>query len=210
MQLCDILIVDESPIARQLRHAVAVMDLVHRFPATSPFPLKLTRSRRDGGEYNYYPRPSRPRDISISTHADFPALTLVHEVGHFLDNMALNPIKRGFASEHDPLFDPLRQCWRGSRWVQTLTRLLPRYPALPVALKRLFRHQLQIYELWARTYMQWVVVRSNDLALQICMRSILNNPVKLGDLSFNFHWENEELEVIMEAVDRLFTEAGLL
>jgi hypothetical protein len=210
MQLREILIIAESPLAREVRHAVAVMDSLHRFPATSPFPLKPSRSRREGGAYNYFMHPSRPRDISISTHTDFPALSLVHEVGHFLDHLALNPIKRGFASEHDPHFDPLRQSWRESKWVQSLSRLLPRYPALPAAMKRLLGHQLHVPEFWARTYTQWVVAKSNDLMLQTCMRNVLNRPVKLGGRSFNFHWENDELAVIITHVDRLFAEAGVI
>jgi len=111
------------------------MDSLHCFLPTSPFPLKLSWSRREGGAYNYFTHPSRPRDISISTHTDYPALTLVHEVGHFLDHLALNPIKRGFASEHDPRFNPLRQSWRESKWVRSLSGLLPCYPALPTAMK---------------------------------------------------------------------------
>jgi len=103
MMLRDILQIAPSPLSRELQHAVEVVDHLHRCPDTPPFPVVLTRTRREGGAYFSQMRTHRVVRITISKFTPHPALTLIHEVGHLLDNMALNPLKEGFGSEFDLL-----------------------------------------------------------------------------------------------------------
>jgi hypothetical protein len=197
-------------MTRQFRHVVDIVDQLHRFPTLLPFPLIHTKSRRENGAYNHRMRPSRPISIAVSVYADFPSLTLLHEVGHLLDHLVLNPIKQGFGSEHDPLFEPLRRYWSGSRLIRTLAALLERNSRLAPGIRTLIRYQMETPELWARTYLQWVVKKSDDLLLQACLASVRGKPAAFAGRTTHFCWEDAEMDDIIPLVDEVLSEAGLL
>ncbi len=202
MQLCEILNIDESPYARQFRHVVSVVDQLHRFPKLPAIPVLITKNRREGGGYMYRVRPPVPLSINISVHAEFPALTLLHELGHLLDHLALNPIKQGFGSEHDPLFNRLRHFWTLNNRICRLTRIVSGNKRSDPRRRSFLRYQLATAEIWARTYLQWVVAKSDDLLL----RAFFD---KLAADSPEFYWDVGEMNAIIALVDQLFSEAGL-
>jgi hypothetical protein len=202
MQLCEILKIDESPYARQFRHVMSVVDQLHAFPRLPTIPVLLTKNRREGGAYISRMRPPIPLSINISVNTDSPALTLLHEVGHLLDHLALNPIKQGFGSEHDPLFDPLRNFWAANKSIRCLTKIVTGRSAINPKRRSYLRYQLQVEEIWARTYLQWVVAKSDDLLLRVFFDKVLAHSAEL-------YWETVEMKGIMPLVDRLFSEAGL-
>ncbi len=81
----------------------------------------------------------------------------------------------------------------------------------PLASDRtLIRYQLGIPELWARTYVQWVVAKSDDLLLEACLRNVLREPDTVAGRTVRFYWEAEEWNGMIPLVDGLFSEAGLL
>jgi hypothetical protein len=208
MKLADILQIEESAFAKQFRHVVNVIDGLHRFPALPSFPIVLTRARREFGSYRHRVRPPRPIKIEVSKLANSPALTLVHEAGHFIDHLVLNPIKQGFGSEHDPMFDLLRAFRRGSKPVAYFARLLAqsRYSSQARAF---VRYQSAVPELWARTYVQWVVMKSEDLLLEAFFQNIIPPPDFIG-VRGSIYWENDEAKRMMELVNGVFSTAGLL
>jgi len=150
MQLCEILNIDESPYARQFRHVVSVVDQLHKFPKLPTIPVLITQSRREDGGYLYRVRPPIPLSINISVYATSPALTLLHELGHLIDHLALNPIKQGFGSEHDALFDRLRHFWTMSNRIRRLTKLVSRKNQSDSRTRSFLRYQLATAEIWAR------------------------------------------------------------
>ena len=202
MQLVEILKIDESPFARQFRHVVSLVDQLHTFPKLPTIPLLLTKTRREGGAYISRTRPPIPISINISVHTESPALTLLHEVGHLLDHLALNPIKQGFGSGHDPFFDPLRNFWAANKKIRRLTRMATRSSAMNPKRCSFLRYQLQVDEIWARTYLQWVVTKSNDQLLQVNLDQVVADSPEV-------YWDAEEINAIIPLVDQLFSEAGL-
>jgi len=202
MQLCEILDIDESSFARQFRHVVSVVDQLHKFPKLPTIPLLLTKSRREGGGYMYRVRPPIPLSINISVHADSPPITLLHEIGHLLDHLALNPVKEGFGSEHDPLFDPLRNFWAANKKIRRLTKTIAGGMKSNPKMRSLLRYQLRVDEIWARTYLQWVVAKSDDLLLRVCLDQVVANSAEI-------YWDAAEIAGIIPLVDHLFSEAGL-
>jgi hypothetical protein len=202
MQLCEILNIDESSYARQFRHVVSVVDQLHTFPKLPTIPVLLTKSRREGGGCMYRVRPPIPLSISISVHAESPALTLLHELGHLLDHLALNPIKQGFGSEHDPFFDRLRDFWMMNNRIRRLTKIVSRKKPSNPRMRSFLRYQLTTAEIWARTYLQWVVSKSDDLLLRVFFDKVAAN-------SPEFYWDPGEMDAIILLVDQLFSEAGL-
>ena len=210
MTLRQILRIETSPFSRELWHAVDVADGLHRCPNMPPIPVVLNSSRTEEGAYHSLSRPSRPVKIEISRFAAYPALTLLHEIGHLLDHMALNPIKRGFGSEHDPLFEPLWKLWDKSGLMRTLRAMLAQMPTTLPKSRRFIRHQMLPSELWAQTYMQWVVSRSRDLLLESQFRAARSETVTVGRHICDFCWEDVEFQVIIKEVDRVFFKVGRL
>jgi hypothetical protein len=202
MQLCEILKIGESPFARQLRHVVSIVDQLHRFPRLPSIPLLITRTQRESGGYDYRVRPPVPLSIKISVHAESPALTLLHELGHLLDHLALNPIKQGFGSEHDPLFDELRNSWKTNDRICRLTKIVTGKKPSNAKMRTFLRYQLATAEIWARTYLQWVVAKSDDLLLRVFFD-------KVAAKSSEFYWDAAEMDAMIPLIDRLFSEAGL-
>jgi len=202
LQLREILTIEDSFYARQLRHVVSVVDLLHGFPRLPTIPLLLTKSRREGGGYIFRTRPSVPISINISVYADSPLITLLHEIGHLLDHLALNPIKQGFGSEHDTLFEPLRDFWATSRKIRRLNPDRRGKEGRNPKMRSFLRYQLEVTEIWARTYLQWVVAKSDDLLLQVCHDQVAANSPEI-------YWDVEEMNAMIPLVDQLFSEAGL-
>jgi hypothetical protein len=69
-------------------------------------------------------------------------------------------------------------------------------------MRSFLRYQLRVDEIWARTYLQWVVAKSEDLLLQVCLNQVVAN-------SAEAYWDAAEIAGIIPLVDRLFSEAGL-
>src|SRR4051794_32603801 len=101
MGLSSILQIPASAISPGLEQAAEIVDRIHRCPPLPRVPVIINRSRTEEGAYYRSTRPERPLKIAISIFAVHPELTLLHEIGHLLDHMALSPLKRGFASEFD-------------------------------------------------------------------------------------------------------------
>jgi hypothetical protein len=210
MNLREILQIGSSPLSRELQHATDVIDRLHRCPDLPAIPIVLTRTLREGGAYFSRARPHQAVKISISLHTTHPALTLVHEIGHFLDHLVLNPLKEGFGSEHDPDFEEMRATWQRSRLVRQLEGLLTHASSLAPATRRVLRYQLLPAELWARTYVQWAVTRSNDLLLASQLRAERQRPMIIRRFSTDFFWDGADVDCIMNVVDDLFHKRGLL
>jgi hypothetical protein len=152
---------------------IGVIDSVHTFPRTPPFPFVFSNIRKDQGVYHYRTKPAHAEKIELSRHADYLQLTLIHEVGHFLDHFALNPIKRKFGTDHDPLFEPLLTLWAESPDVIAAQKLLNRFGHSETKSNRTaLQYQLTPRELWARSYTQWVVTRAGHTQLLQQLRKI--------------------------------------
>jgi hypothetical protein len=161
MALRDILVLPKHPLSDQLALAIATADVLHRVPPVEPFPVVIRHTRAEQGSYHCQQRPLRPIEIRVSSKAVYPALTLLHEIGHFLDNVALNPIRAGFGSDYDDRFAKLLVTWTKSDLVQQLGKLLDRHGHRETNVaRRNMKDQLTPRELFARSYMQWVVTHS--------------------------------------------------
>jgi hypothetical protein len=209
-KISEILHVPDSLLKSAFEKIFAVIDNMHRFPTMATFPIKVTKRRSEEGAYRYRIRPAKPMLIEISFFAEHPELTLTHEIGHLLDHMALNPIKRGFGSDHDPFFEPLLHSWAGSKNVQALRRAQNNGKYESSLARRNMAYQLTPRELWARTYVQWLAVRSRDglLSSQLAARRTAGSFFAGQRLSFQ--WEEDDFLSIIFDVDELMKKAGLL
>jgi len=209
--LRDILKFGESPLFNELTHTVDVLDRVHRWPRVSSCPVVIGGSRKEDGCYNALSHPPRPGKLEISRFSLYPSITLVHEVGHLLDHMVLNPIKRGFGSEHDPMFDQLHLAWEASRVVRKLTAHHTRKrPAVAPPVRRFLAYLLRPRELWARTYVQWVANRSKDILIISQFRSATVASSVSRKFGIEDYWDDDDFCRIIPIVDDIFYKRGLL
>jgi hypothetical protein len=149
----------------------------------------------------------KPVEILVNEAATDPGLTVLHEVGHYLDQHAID--LRGYASIHPDLTDWL-DVTRASDGVADLAGLWlspPDHgdPALaPVvadAVRRHVEYLLGPRELFARSYCQYIAVRSQDAQL-------LSELQIAQQLVYREQWDENDFEPIGAALDDLFDRIG--
>ena len=65
------------------------IDSIHDDGKLPVIPVKSSRATRFYGAYVHYPHSGRALDIRISKNGNHKALTLAHEIGHFIDHQAI-------------------------------------------------------------------------------------------------------------------------
>jgi hypothetical protein len=166
------LVVPESAAFDPVRRALAAIDAVHGDGDLPFLPVVRTRATTEVGVYEWSDRSGEPLRLRISTHSEHPELTVVHEIGHFLDHQALG--RPGtFASESDALHSVIATIDSTDAFAQ-LRALRTRRRAVitergrreiePIRQQRV-EYLLQPHELFARAYAQFITVRSQDPVL---------------------------------------------
>jgi len=137
--------------------------------------------------------------------------TFIHEVGHFLDHSGIGE-PGVFASADLPAMGGWRDAVRNSGAVKDLedtlrrptkrvTRPDGRDVDLPVDAKYV-AYLLNSSEVWARSYSQYIAVRTGDPALMRVLREAQASDV------YPTTWTDEEFEPIGKAIDELFRALG--
>jgi len=206
MRLREILTIEDTDLIESLRPAIEAVESVHKFPKLPICPVIQTRRRTEQGAYYFRGRPNTPIRIEISKFAQYPNLTLIHEIGHLLDTLVLNPLKADYGSEYDFTFDQLITEW--NRTLSPMRRLLRsvRLPADRTLLHSLMRPR----ELWARSYTQWLVRRSGNSQLAEQLDAAREAGTYIANRKVLLQWEDPEFKSIMTLVDELMNGANLL
>lgn len=195
------LVLPLDPEGRPLREAVAQIDRVHGNGDIPPIAVK--RGLLQGPEGYYDPRP--PYGIAVGSQSVHPNLTMVHETGHLLDHLCFGaPGTMASADSLDPLLQPWRDAVVASQAVRDLTALQARYAG--TSYERPVAYLLTYPELWARSYAQFVTVRSGDpgLAAQLDARRTL----RPGTTYLPRQWDDADFVPIAAAIDDLFEGLG--
>ena len=170
--------------------AISAIDHVHHLPADAPaIPILADDQLLTDGHY-------RPERIALHPGRPLPRLATLHETGHYLDDLVLPPdttLASGGAATA-----PWRDTVVQSQAIQNL-RALAEDPSIGGASAHI-RYLLRFSETFARSYSQWVAVRSDD-------DSLLD---ELGraqlQLSYSEHWDSDDFQPIGAALDDLFAE----
>ena len=134
-------------------------------------------------------------------------LVIVHEIGHWIDWKGLPGSRFGYhsaaASEVGPLLAEWRQAVDHSQAIENIM-FKPLYQQNPGYQNYLLKPR----ELWARSYSQYIALRSGNEKLLAQVQAIRDgkNNLMLPDA----HWTDEDFSPIAEAIDKLFTELGWL
>ena len=183
-----------SPLYPELARALAAADSLHVLDTDlEPVPVRATSTTSQSGCYRL--RHGDPVDLRVSRRHGRVALSLLHELGHFVDHQLGHGLGPAWASgQHDAFAD----------WRAAAAELPSRLPAGVSRSRR--RYFESAKEVWARSYAQTVLTCSDDPWLQGHLAGLL-------DMDDVFVWPGAEFEPVaaetMRTLDRLGLARGL-
>lgn len=201
------LIVPAGAAFDPVRRALAAIDAVHGDGNLPQLPVVRTRAASEAGSYDWSDRTGEPLRLHFSGLGEHPELTVVHEIGHFLDHRALGR-PGNFASETGDISalmqtiglsaasDALRAL-RGRRrdlvWERGRRRVV-------VVKQSLVEYYLSPREQFARAYAQFIAVSSQATELLVQLEA-----VQQSRLSAMYHvqWNDGDFRPIRQQFDRL-------
>lgn len=180
----------------QINHALASVDKVHDDGELPPISLYGSTGDRSALGVYRFTRDGRAAQIGIANLPDkkgWPAMTTVHEVGHFLDHQVLG--ERGkFASHRAPALEGFRRAVAESAAVRSIE-------SLPYYQQGYF---LEGHELWARAYAQYIATRSGSPLLKAQLDTIRTSAQPWRQ------WSDEDFAPIATAIDDVLRAKGWL
>jgi len=157
-----------------------------------------------------------PVEVAVNIAGSRQAWSLVHEFGRFIDHQTLG--ERGaFASHRHGDLDEWRVAVDASRAVRILQGILIEGGLTIVedGLERripvdagFFEIQLSYPEMWARSYAQFIALRSGDPTLTAQLLGLLRLSSEGGDAPYTLQWESADFAPILETIDQLFKRKG--
>jgi hypothetical protein len=179
---------------------IEAIDSVHGDGALEVTPISV-KSMKGLGEFSW--KGGKSVRISIHKAGDHQELTLVHEVGHFLDFFGVPGGRPGSRAERDRTKDPRFAEWLGaikeSGAHKALTEKLKE--RLEKSKLDFTKYLLSPEELWARSYAQYIALRSSSPVLKTQLD-------KLRQRAELVQWADDEFTSIAEAMDDLFLKLG--
>lgn len=176
---------------KHIPEAAAVIDDLHGDGQLLPLSLSGKTDSRYAGFLETWPTGGV---LNVNPSGHWPRLTATHELGHALDFYAFGTPALS-AAEASAEFASWRQIVGKSDAIAILEKL-----PLP---KKNRDYLLSHREIWARSYAQWVAVRSGD-------------PVLIADLERRLamttgqQWAQKDFEPVAEAIDQIFERRGWL
>jgi hypothetical protein len=190
-----------------VRRALEAIDVVHGDGVLPLLPVIRTRGRVQVGAYEWNSHTGESLRLSFSVTNDHPELSVVHEVGHFLDHQALGH-PGGFASgagdlvsvmraiDHSAASEALRAL-RGRRrsliWERGRRRAVQVKPSL-------VEYLLSSREQFARAYAQFIAMSSQSPELLVQLRVVRQS--RLGAV-YHAQWDDDDFRPIQQQLNRL-------
>jgi hypothetical protein len=143
-----------------------------------------------------------PDRIVLPGRGGRPRLSMVHEAGHVIDLLA-----HGVQGESSAMYAIEWDRWRSAVLATDHYRELRAFRAIEDdAVHRDVNYSLQLDELWACSYAQYIAVRSGSAALKQELTAFFFQSV--GDVEFPRQWDDDDFVPVMEAIDALFETLG--
>ncbi len=207
-----------------IRESIRSIDHVH---GVSGFPeIRVVQEKCKGAVSSSF-RPPQPsamgsedlyqiRLLLFEPEQSLPRMTatLLHEIGHAIDYISADERGQGLSSESRVEWDEWRKVVDSSEHVRDLRRLAADPPSklgvYPPEPDQFFRdvasRNLQITELWARSYAQYIAVQNHRADLILELRTISDVPDE--DCPITRQWSDDDFSPICTAIDRLFEMLG--
>ena len=185
-----------------LRLALEAIDQVHGDGTLTEIYIDIDPMLDEESMYHWIKPVGIPWNIALRPGTHHPRLNLVHEVGHFLDHQAIG-MPGTFASANHAAFE---------RWRETVqtTDAVARLRAV-AAQSRNRRaidyadYLLGVEEMWARSYAQFVTIRSGQSELMVELRE---KQRRSSRSSLPVQWDETDFLPVEESVAILFRDIG--
>lgn len=195
-------VANRSDVGRGVSHALDNIEKVHTIPAgTIKVPVRSSDTKGEYGSFAFSLSRHEPVRININRTGDHKASTFTHEFGHYLDHQMGD---KGWLTKSN---DPTIAAWKAAIDASPSTQKLrngrimgePRF-------NKDIDYYLLTNEQWARSYAQWVALRSGDAGMLGEMNKIRRSrgPRALSQ------WPDDEFEPIARSLDAVFKARGLL
>lgn len=199
-----------------VRRALDIIDQVHGDGQLPKIPVKPSSSRSTLGSFEYYPG-GAPVGINLSTRGDHPEMTLVHEVGHFLDHQGFTP---GHHESEKPggEMEVFRKAYEQSAAIKQLQDLKRKgfyefdeggkthKGMIDSAGLKFINYLLRPREVWARAYAQFVATKSQDATMLHQVEDIRRS-LSLGRWG---QWAADDFKPVYEAIEGVLEGKGWL
>jgi SPP1 gp7 family putative phage head morphogenesis protein len=189
-------------VPKSLRETRAIIDALHGDGNLPSIPVATSATKTKHGLYRFARMSDNAVGIEVSRFSDHSHLTFAHEIGHFLDHKGWGG--RGFSAGSEAAAEAWRKVVAASSEVRQLADL--RTKGTYAGVRKWARYATSWEELWARSYAQWVAVRSGDKTmLQELTKIKTESTLEAYRLS---QWGAAEFEPIAKAIDDLFALLG--
>lgn len=201
----DTSFIRNKALRKQIELALQAVNQVHGDGDLPRIPIERSSSRYSLG--GYWSRITEALRIHISTKSKHQGLTLIHEIGHFLDH-------RGFGLEH--MWSSTGRVFNGgvvaiakqSKWYKEVWQRFEEVNVrsmaelLKIEIPREYvDYLLDPREMFARAYAQYIAVKSGN-------KELLKQLKDLQASTFSVQWTDDDFEPILTALDQLFTAKG--
>jgi hypothetical protein len=191
-----------------LYRAVRSIDAVHGDGPLPTIPVLLRPALPVRGRFVL--RDGLPSEILIRADAAHRGFTLLHEVGHFLDFVALGELRDFGSAAGVPELAAWRRAYETSlghrRLEAAIARIVGALPPDRAAERDRLEQPLSPEEAWARSYAQYVSVRSADADLLTGL--IAARTPEPGRVYHLLQWDDDDFRPIAAAFDALFRRLG--
>lgn len=211
--LSRVLLIGPGIANDDLRAAVDAINRVHGDGDLPPIPVRLTSVVVGGvgvpdGRVWFRQEPEGGlSSIMITVRSDAPnrQFVLVHEIGHALDLCGLPG--EGFASSSAAVadLDEWRRSVTASRAYAALVERGRQDVGGEATRASILRH---LEELWARSYAQFMAIRSGSPALMASLERLRRRPASA--VYHPLQWDDDEFVFIDQAIEGLFGRLGWL
>jgi hypothetical protein len=183
------------PRDHELRAVLKAIDSVHGDGELAAIPVRWgIPANAAVAEYTATADLAEAVSLTIDSRRARWMIGTVHEIGHFLDHRGIDD-PTALASRQSPQLADWRVAVNSTSGYRSLVDR-------PAALEYLGQPE----ELWARSYAQWVALRSGDETLR---RQIveLRGPDP-SEIAVHIQWDAADFEPIADAFDTLFRRLG--
>lgn len=178
--------------------ATGAIDQMHGVPDDAPrIPAIVDDSLNAFGQFaTVGDEPHEIRLLTRGRETHSIAYTAIHEIGHYIDFIA-GPGEQ-FRSETDiPEMQALKRAWQDSDAVRLL-RAQSQSNLLPTQVQGFLEYLLRPEELWARSYQQWIMTRTENPDL-----ARAHAEASGSELAIRRFWSDDDFQPIAEALDEL-------
>jgi hypothetical protein len=170
-----------------------VLKIVDSIHGVDTMPVLPVAARRIGkGRYTY-----KGGVLKLTFNPDQPdaELTLLHELGHFIDHHGFNPFREASAS------DEVLAQWRNTVEKTESVIALRKSVSRKTKYADFCKYLLQPAELWARSYAQFITMQSQDDSLRKQLR--LYQKSLIFEDRFQ-HWSDADFKTTYNSILNIF------